>query len=320
MVNIIIPAYNAHQTIHKTLASILMQDCLDEIIITIVDDCSNEPYDYLLKDFSYLDNLRIIRKKSNTGCGQSRQFGIDNCDCEYFMFLDADDCLYCPSAVRELLRTIKESDYDYVISDFVEELSDETYVLIQKSGVWMHGKIFKTKFIVENNIRFNNTRLNEDHAFNSLVLYSNGKGKYINYITYVWKYNKMSLVRRPDQEEFSIDEFIKNACYTITEFINRKYKEESIIEKYVDFTITFYGYYNKYLEYKFPVDFVNRYLNSLMKFYANFPSQYKKLISDEIVKNRYYKNDVVQELIRERIICKCSWDDFIMHFSDIDKN
>ena len=57
-----------------------------------------------------------------------------------------------------------------------------------------------------------------------------------------------------------------------------------------------------------------------MKFYANFPSQYKKLISDEIVKDRYYKNDVVQELIRERIICKCSWDDFIMRFSDIDKN
>lgn len=101
MVNIIMPTYNAHETIRQAIASIAMQDNLQNILVTIVDDCSDNPYDYLLKDYHYI-NLEILRKPCNTGCGQSRQYGIDRCKCEYFTFLDADDCLYSPNAINKL--------------------------------------------------------------------------------------------------------------------------------------------------------------------------------------------------------------------------
>ena len=85
-VNIIMPAYNGHETIRQAVASVAAQDALEDILLTIVDDCSDEPYDYLLPDYKYM-NIEILRKPSNTGCGQSRQYGIDHCRCECWCVL-----------------------------------------------------------------------------------------------------------------------------------------------------------------------------------------------------------------------------------------
>jgi glycosyltransferase involved in cell wall biosynthesis len=49
MVNIIIPAYNAHKTIRQAIASVASQENQEQIKLTIVDDCSSEPYNYLLR-------------------------------------------------------------------------------------------------------------------------------------------------------------------------------------------------------------------------------------------------------------------------------
>lgn len=67
MVDIIIPAFNAHNTLRQTLGSICTQDEQKLIQVTLVDDYSNEPYDYLLKEFRNSLNLRILRKYSNEG-------------------------------------------------------------------------------------------------------------------------------------------------------------------------------------------------------------------------------------------------------------
>ena len=66
MVNIIMPVYNGHKTIRQALGSVLMQDDLDNILLTIVDDCSDEPYNYLLDEFKFL-KMEIFRKDKNTG-------------------------------------------------------------------------------------------------------------------------------------------------------------------------------------------------------------------------------------------------------------
>ena len=42
------PAYNGHETIRQAISSVASQDGLEEILMTIIDDCSDEPYDYLL--------------------------------------------------------------------------------------------------------------------------------------------------------------------------------------------------------------------------------------------------------------------------------
>lgn len=39
-VNIIMPAYNGHETIRQAISSVASQDGLEKILLTIVDDCS----------------------------------------------------------------------------------------------------------------------------------------------------------------------------------------------------------------------------------------------------------------------------------------
>ena len=53
-VSIILPAYNAHNTIKRTIASICMQQDIDEIEIIIADDCSDEPYDNIAQQFAHM--------------------------------------------------------------------------------------------------------------------------------------------------------------------------------------------------------------------------------------------------------------------------
>ena len=174
MVNIIMPVYNAHNTLRQAIGSVIMQDDLDNILLTIVDDCSTEPYDYLLDEFKFM-NIEIMRKDTNTGCGQSRQYGIDRCKCKYFMFLDADDCLYHPDSVKKMHQYMENEQLDMLYTDFIEELNDDSFFLHQNSGVWMHGKMFRTSYIQDNDIRYNETRLHEDHAFNFITRICGGK-------------------------------------------------------------------------------------------------------------------------------------------------
>ena len=44
-ISIIIPAYNCHNTLPQTLASIMMQENIHEIETIIADDCSDATYD-----------------------------------------------------------------------------------------------------------------------------------------------------------------------------------------------------------------------------------------------------------------------------------
>ena len=44
MIDIIIPAFNAHDTIEQAIASVIAQTAIDQIKITIVDDCSSVCY------------------------------------------------------------------------------------------------------------------------------------------------------------------------------------------------------------------------------------------------------------------------------------
>ena len=57
----------------------------------------------------------------------------------------------------------------------------------------MHGKMYKRKFLIDNDIKFNNSYANEDNGFNNLLLLHNPKISYLNEETYIWKNNSMRI-------------------------------------------------------------------------------------------------------------------------------
>ena len=309
-VNIIMPTYNAHKTIRQAIGSVVMQDDLDNILLTIVDDCSDEPYDYLLDDFHYM-NIEILRKPENTGCGQSRQYGIDRCKCKYFMFLDTDDCLYTHDAVRMMYSYIEKEQLDFLYTDFLEELNDEEYYLRQNSGVWMHGKMFRTGYIQQNDIRFSHTRLHEDHAFNILAQMCGGKNLYIDYKTYVWKRNPESLTRSPEHTfTYGMDNFIANAEYVMEELIKRNIDTDGILNIATIYVLTFYKYYNETVLYNLPLLIKERYTKQVKNYINSIPNEVKNKLTLEHLMREFYHSSTIQSMVENDVVFRVGFDEY----------
>ena len=309
-VNIIMPAYNAHKTIRQAIGSVVMQDDLDNILLTVVDDCSDEPYDYLLDDFHYM-NIEILRKPENTGCGQSRQYGIDHCKCKYFMFLDTDDCLYTHDAVRMMYSYIEKEQLDFLYTDFLEELNDEEYYLRQNSGVWMHGKMFRTEYIQQNDIRFSHTRLHEDHAFNILAQMCGGKNLYIDYKTYVWKRNPESLTRSPEHTfTYGMDNFITNAEYVMKELIRRNIDTDGILSIATIYVLTFYKYYNDTVAFELPSSMKERYIKQVKNYINSIPDEVRNKLTLEHLTQEFYQSSTIQSMVENNVVFRVGFDEY----------
>ena len=193
---VIIPAYNAKETIRRTLSSIAIQKLKNgvSICVHIVNDGSDYSYEDIIKRYKKYYKIEELKINKNMGPGFARQFGVDNTTEKYITFIDADDCFNTPYAVQLLYDSITDN-YDFVISRFAKELEDGVEI-IPSNYTWMHGKMINRNFLVKNDIRFNNTRVNEDLGFCQLLKFHKPKTNYINNVTYLWCNNKESVTRR----------------------------------------------------------------------------------------------------------------------------
>ena len=67
MIDIIIPAYNAHKTISKTLSSIALQQNVKDLNVYIIDDLSDKDYEKEYDLFKDVLNIKIYRLEKNMG-------------------------------------------------------------------------------------------------------------------------------------------------------------------------------------------------------------------------------------------------------------
>lgn len=247
MVDIIIPAYNAHNVIDYALSSILIQTKKDKIHVYIVDDSSDKDYKEVINKYSDKLNITELRTPKNMGPGYARSFGLEHSNQEFVVFLDADDVLSSVYSIEDMLNNIGSSDY--LVTNFMEIIDEENYIHYD-NDIWMHGKMYRRSFIKENNLVFNNSYSNEDTGFNTLVSMCAKKRAYSNILTYIWKYNENSITRRNNSEfEFSgLKGFIENICWAASEAEKRNISDnnigrviyESILEIYYNYIKFFY--------------------------------------------------------------------------------
>lgn len=223
MIDIIIPAYNANNTIEYTLMSVAMQTIKDKVKIYIIDDCSLNDYNYIVDNFGKELNITLLRLDKNSGTGIARQYGLDNSNGDYIYFLDADDLFLNPESLENLYNNIigKDLVYGYVYN---EELDINNINLGD-----LHGKLYRRDFINKYNIRFNNSRFHEDNAFNSLVLLHNPIYKQIDNIILFYSYNKKSITRDSEENEFNrLEIYIDNMDYVLS--LSKDCKKELIVD------------------------------------------------------------------------------------------
>lgn len=90
-VSIIIPAYNAENTIKNTINSLLSQS-LSNIEIIIIDDGSTDNTAKIIKEFMDENPIKIkYFYQKNSGVSAARNLGIKNASGTYIGFVDADD-------------------------------------------------------------------------------------------------------------------------------------------------------------------------------------------------------------------------------------
>lgn len=199
-IDVILPAYEGLDTIDKAIASVVMQtlDEGDRAKITIVNDCSphSEAYDGITARWKEIADLELITREENGGAGAARQTGIDATDGDAIAFLDIDDVYGSPFALRALAREIKRGR-DIAMGLFIEETP---FGIVEhgENYVWCHGKMYSRDFIAANNIRFNDTRYNEDVYFNAVCKALTDRTSYIPQVVYIWQNNRASTVRRDD--------------------------------------------------------------------------------------------------------------------------
>ena len=197
--SIIIPAYNAHNTITKTLESIAVQLLDYDFEVLIVNDASNYSYDKEVSRFSKFFDIRELVLEENGGPGVARRKGLEDTKSEYVVFIDSDDYLYSSYSLAILLDNIIHYDSDLLISNFIYERDNERKIMIEDM-VFLHGKICRRKFLDDNNITFNDTRANEDNGFNRLILLLDAKVTFIDELTYVYQENANSITRKNNRE------------------------------------------------------------------------------------------------------------------------
>ena len=87
--SVIIPVYNAEETIEKCLNTLLNQT-FNEYELIVINDGSTDNTSNILDKFKKNKNIVIINKQ-NEGIGKARNIGIKEARGEYITFVDSDD-------------------------------------------------------------------------------------------------------------------------------------------------------------------------------------------------------------------------------------
>ena len=211
MVEVGIPVWHARDTLYKCLDSLVAQT-LDKFITCLSIDCDGEDYSDIIETYRARGlKIRVINGEKNGGPGAARQRIIDTTQCDYLIFMDADDMLM-PRAVEVLSQHMKVNNFDIMRSGFIREEKNKRDLFIpQDSSIitWFHGKIYRVKFLKEKNIRFlPGLRIDEDAYFNLIAWNSTENRGEIAEYTYIWRDNKNSLTRTQNNLEYFKDNYM----------------------------------------------------------------------------------------------------------------
>ena len=107
-ISVIVPVYNAEDTLETALSSVFMQTLTDIEILCINDGSTDHSADVLTSAQRRDGRVRCLTQE-NAGAGMARNKGIAEAKGEYIAFLDADDLYPGPYALETLLAAAEKS-------------------------------------------------------------------------------------------------------------------------------------------------------------------------------------------------------------------
>lgn len=196
LISVVVPIYNVSRFIERGIHQLLSLT-YKEIEILLVDDGSTDASPALIDQWASQYPFITALHQNNAGAGSARQNGVDHAKGEYVWFYDIDDqiepellehCLPYLDGELDILQFGYDTwDSKYNIREDCRFLPLEAHSNLEvkeryskyifgqyhlNGFVW--NKIYRVSFLRDNNIRFQNQKLQQDEIFN-LIAY-----KYVN--------------------------------------------------------------------------------------------------------------------------------------------
>lgn len=283
-VSIIIPVYNAEKYLNRCFESIL-NNKYDNLEIIPVNDGSKDDSQIIIDQYKekYPDIFFPIIQE-NQGIGMARNNAMEKVTGEYIMFIDNDDFIDDDYIITHI-NQIKENDYDMVLSGYrrVTDTKTQFSVVLKGEYPWTRyisiapwGRLYKTSYLKENDIKFLKTPIGEDIFFNLQTNTLTDNIKILDYIGYNWYQNSISVTNTITQKIKGIN--IIDLLDTHYGILNNKNsineKNKDIITIYfILVIIQFLQWLSKKAKYKE----ISKYYNELFNWLENNMSNYKKV-------------------------------------------
>ncbi|KAA9013037.1 glycosyltransferase family 2 protein [Sphingobium limneticum] len=140
-ISIIIPAFNAEQTIARTLASAQQQGGV-EFEIIVVDDGSSDRTADIVAQIADRDRRIILLTQSNGGVARARNLALDQARGDLIAPLDADD-LWHPEKLLRQTRCLEEQSRDVgLVYNWFRRIDQDDMVIPGSPRPMVEGQVF----------------------------------------------------------------------------------------------------------------------------------------------------------------------------------
>lgn len=203
----------------------------DEVNITMVHDGSEKFPDEFFADIPCGVTQVCL---SHRGVAAARNWCIEHATAKWIKFNDYDDMFANVYALKDILNVLDDEKNDMLWFDLLFEDKPENHRVFLKKDrepVFIHNKIFRRTFLMDNQIRFNESLTwCEDSAFLAVVemeIDHKRIGK-ISCDSPIYLYNVRigSLCNRPEIRFKNLQSFFDRHCYVAEQFFIRGHMEE----------------------------------------------------------------------------------------------
>jgi glycosyltransferase involved in cell wall biosynthesis len=278
---ILVPHYKETiEVIKPLLNSIAIQQNVDFSQIGVI--ICNDGTDVKLDLPEYPMKVEIYNEP-HRGVSGTRNACLDHATADYVMFCDADDMFYNACGLYIIMREINNGIFDTLVSVFLEETrdpktKDPIYINHDMDSTFVHGKVHRRKYLINNNIRWNeNLTIHEDSYFNILCQRLAREVKYCPTPFYLWKWRDESVCRHDEKYLLkTYNNMLDSATALIEQFLSRTRKEDAMFYA----TSTIYDAYFTLNKDEWINQENQEYRAAVEKRFAKFYQDYKSLYEE----------------------------------------
>lgn len=212
--------------VQPMLSSIAMQRSIDfddiEVIIVNDGEWATPPLFVYAQPYEV---RYIINEKKTVSAARNR--ALDEAQGEYVMICDCDDMFYSATALYIIFNEMAIG-FDGLVDNFIEEskhpeTGQRLYIDHQGTDLFVHGKVWRKQYLIDNNIRFrDDLSIHEESPFTFVAMNCSENVKLCPVPYYLWCWNDNSVCRRdPKYILKTYNNMIESQTAVAEEFIKR---------------------------------------------------------------------------------------------------